>query len=88
MKKKFGIIGKPIKHSLSPLLHKYWFNKYGIDADYSIIEAGEKELPEIEYMLSRPRKLQEIARFTLRKNLVGDDLTKMVPIKDVELIEN
>ena len=29
MKKKFGIIGKPIKHSLSPVLHKYWFKKYG-----------------------------------------------------------
>ena len=47
MKKNFGIIGNPIKHSLSPVLHKYWFNKYGIDADYSIIEAGDKELPEI-----------------------------------------
>ena len=47
MKKNFGIIGNPIKHSLSPVLHKYWFKKYGIDADYSIIEAGDKELPEI-----------------------------------------
>ena len=47
MKKKFGIIGNPIKHSLSPLLHNYWFNKYNIDADYSIIETTEKELPEI-----------------------------------------
>ena len=47
MKKKFGIIGKPIKHSLSPVLHKYWFNKYNIDADYEIIEVADKELPEI-----------------------------------------
>ena len=47
MKKKFGIIGNPIKHSLSPVLHKYWFKKYDIDADYSIIEASEIELPEI-----------------------------------------
>ena len=47
MKKNFGIIGNPIKHSLSPVLHKYWFKKYGIDADYSIIEARDKELPEI-----------------------------------------
>ena len=47
MKKKFGIIGNPIKHSLSPILHKYWFNKYNIDADYSIIEVNDKELPEI-----------------------------------------
>ena len=47
MKKLFGIIGNPIKHSLSPLLHNYWFNKYNINATYSIIEAEEKDLPNI-----------------------------------------
>ena len=47
MKKIFGIIGNPIKHSLSPVLHNYWFNKYGIDAEYSFIEASDKDLPEI-----------------------------------------
>ena len=47
MKKKFGIIGNPIKHSLSPLLHNYWIEKYKIDATYSIIEAEEKDLPNI-----------------------------------------
>ena len=47
MKRKFGIIGKPIKHSLSPVLHNYWFDKYGIDASYSIIEAEDKDLKNI-----------------------------------------
>ena len=47
MKKKFGIIGNPIKHSLSPVLHNYWFKKYEIDAHYSIIDIQEKELPTI-----------------------------------------
>ena len=47
MKKKFGIIGSPIKHSLSPVLHNYWFKKYEIDAHYSIIDIQEKELPVI-----------------------------------------
>ena len=47
MKKKFGIIGNPIKHSLSPILHNYWFNKYKIDADYNIIEASDKNLKKI-----------------------------------------
>ena len=41
MKKKFGIIGNPIKHSLSPVLHEYWFKKYDLDASYSIIEAKD-----------------------------------------------
>ena len=33
MIKKFGIIGNPIKHSLSPVLHNYWFKKYNINAN-------------------------------------------------------
>ena len=47
MTKKFGIIGNPIRHSLSPVLHNYWFEKYKIDAKYSIIEVTENNLPEI-----------------------------------------
>ena len=47
MKKKFGIIGKPIKHSLSPVLHQYWFDKYGINASYTIIEADDNDLKKI-----------------------------------------
>jgi shikimate dehydrogenase len=47
MKKMFGIIGNPIKHSLSPLLHNFWFKKYNIDANYSIIKAEEVDLVNI-----------------------------------------
>ena len=47
MKKNYGIIGNPIKHSLSPILHNYWFKKYKIDANYSIIEIESSELPKI-----------------------------------------
>ena len=34
MKKKFLVIGNPINHSLSPILHNYWIKKYKIDAAY------------------------------------------------------
>ena len=47
MKKKFGIVGNPVKHSLSPVLHNYWFEKYGLDADYRIFEAEDKDLKSI-----------------------------------------
>jgi shikimate dehydrogenase len=47
MKKNFGIIGNPVRHSLSPLLHNYWFKKYNLDAHYSIIEAEENDLADI-----------------------------------------
>ena len=47
MTKKFGIIGNPIKHSLSPVLHNYWFEKYKIDANYSILQVEEAGLGEL-----------------------------------------
>ena len=47
MTKKFGIIGNPIKHSLSPILHNYWFKKYNIDANYSIINVKDSDLGQI-----------------------------------------
>ena len=47
MKKLFGIIGNPVKHSLSPYLHNYWFDKYNLNADYSIIDVKEENLEDI-----------------------------------------
>ena len=48
MKKiKFAIIGNPISHSLSPILHNYWFNKYNINAEYELLNIKESEIPII-----------------------------------------
>ena len=43
--KKFLVIGNPIKHSLSPKLHNYWFKKNNIVANYEKrqIYAGDLE---------------------------------------------
>ena len=46
-KKSFAIIGNPITHSLSPVLHNYWFNKYKINAGYSLLKAEEKDLENV-----------------------------------------
>ena len=48
MKKKFyAIIGNPITHSLSPILHNYWFKKYNMDANYSLLNTEENNLENI-----------------------------------------
>jgi len=47
MKKLFSIIGKPIAHSLSPILHDYWFKKYNINANYSLLNVEEKDLEKV-----------------------------------------
>ncbi len=46
-KKLFGIIGNPVTHSLSPVLHNYWFDKYKIEATYSLFDIKEKEIRDI-----------------------------------------
>jgi shikimate dehydrogenase len=46
-KKSFGIVGRPLSHSLSPLLHNFWFKKYKIKATYSLIETEEDQIVEV-----------------------------------------
>jgi len=45
--KKFLVIGNPIEHSLSPILHNYWIKNNGIDAIYEKQKMNENELEEI-----------------------------------------
>ena len=44
MKKAF-VIGHPIKHSRSPLIHGTWLKQYGIDGSYEPIEVVPDALP-------------------------------------------
>jgi len=46
-KKSFAIIGNPIAHSLSSVLHNYWFKKYNIEADYSLLNIEEKDIKNV-----------------------------------------
>lgn len=38
--KKFFVIGNPVKHSLSPLIFRYWFKKYKLKCTYEKIESN------------------------------------------------
>ena len=46
-KKSFAIIGSPITHSLSPVLHNYWFKKYNIDAEYDPLDIDKSEIQNV-----------------------------------------
>lgn len=41
---KSGLIGHPVGHSKSPLIHHYWMRQYGISGDYNLIDTPEGAL--------------------------------------------
>ena len=41
--KRAGVIGWPVAHSLSPVLHGYWLKEHGIDGSYEKIPAAPEE---------------------------------------------
>ena len=41
-----GVIGWPVAHSLSPRLHGYWLNRYGIDGAYVPLSVMPKQLAD------------------------------------------
>ena len=45
--KKYFVIGNPIDHSLSPLIHNYWIKQSKINAVYNKKELMEKDLGDI-----------------------------------------
>lgn len=42
--KKACVIGYPIKHSLSPVIHNYWLGKNGIEGEYEAVEVAPDDL--------------------------------------------
>ena len=47
IEKQYGIIGKPLSHSLSPILHNFWFKKNNLKANYSLIEIEKKQINDV-----------------------------------------
>lgn len=39
------VIGDPIAHSKSPLIHKYWLERLGLEGDYRAVRVSAEELP-------------------------------------------
>ena len=93
IEKKFGIIGKPLSHSLSPILHNFWYKKYKIYADYSLIEI---EINEIERVIKkiRSKELQGINVTVPYKqavipflDLILDDAKETLSVNTIRLNE-
>lgn len=42
-----GVIGNPISHSKSPIMHNYWLKKYNINGQYLPIEVKEEHFRDV-----------------------------------------
>ena len=47
MKNKLFVIGKPIKHSRSPIIHNFWIEKYSLNASYNKLEVDKTEIMDL-----------------------------------------
>jgi shikimate dehydrogenase len=53
-RKRAGVMGWPVKHSLSPRVHGFWLKKYGIDGDYAALPVPPEKLrEELESLAAR-----------------------------------
>ena len=77
--KKFLVIGNPIEHSLSPILHNYWIKNNGIDAIYEKQKLNENELEQI-ILLVKEKKIDGI-------NVTVPFKTAIIPFLDELSIE-
>ncbi len=42
-----GVIGHPIAHSRSPLVHRHWLKTYGLPGDYVALDVRESDLEDV-----------------------------------------
>jgi len=72
-----GVIGWPVAHSKSPLIHRFWLAKLGIDGDYSRFAVA-------------PENLGEVVRSLPKLGLAGVNVTvphKVAVMKELDRID-
>tara|TARA_B100001057_G_C22722061_1_gene900107 strand:+ start:28 stop:855 length:828 start_codon:yes stop_codon:yes gene_type:complete len=76
-KTKFAIIGNPISHSLSPIMHNYWFKKYKINAEYELLEIDKSEIQNVIKKI-KSKEIRGINVTLPYKNFIIPFLTKTI----------
>ena len=57
MKSKLFVIGKPIEHSRSPIIHNFWIEKYSLNASYNKLEVDKTDIKDLIQQV-RDNKIQ------------------------------
>ena len=56
------VIGDPIAHSKSPMIHEFWLEKLGIEGDYRRAHVTPGELPSLSRRAPRRPRLARLQR--------------------------
>jgi shikimate dehydrogenase len=71
----YFVIGNPINHSLSPLIHNYWFKKYNIESNYEKKQLNESDLKDFV-------KEMRVNKFINGLNITVPFKKKIIPFLD------
>ena len=71
----YFVVGNPIDHSLSPLVHNYWFKKYKIVGTYEKKRLEEKDLKNFVYEM-------KVNKFINGANITVPFKNKIIPFLD------
>ena len=83
----YGLIGYPVKHSLSPLMHNAAFKALGIDAEYRLFEVKPEELNGFLFGSISVKDTE--GKSFLSKDIIGFNITIPHKVRALEyLIKN
>ncbi|MCM8760911.1 MAG: shikimate dehydrogenase, partial [Candidatus Omnitrophica bacterium] len=93
----YGIIGHPVKHSLSPVMHNAAFKELGIDADYFLYDVRPEELNDFldDLPVKRisglnvtiPHKIRTKEYLELRGSL-DDNAARLGAVNTIKVLED
>ncbi len=63
---KFAVIGNPISHSLSPVMHRANFNSLGLDDIYEALNIPIEDFHLIKEIIFRKNKMALISQFLIK----------------------
>ncbi len=81
----YGLIGYPVKHSISPLIHNAGFKKIGLPAEYRLFELSPERLEDF-LLKDIPIKDTEGRTFS-SQNIVGFNITIPHKVRAREILE-
>lgn len=87
--KHFALIGDPVSHSLSPLIYRFLFEEYGVEADFSLLQIPKGRVEEVlahdldGFACTMPHKEAIIAHL----GAISDEATAMNSVNIVKRTE-